>query len=124
MGAAWPDHPHTLREALAHLKRGGNVGILSGAGGLAIIDLDEHAGEFLRAHPVLASAPLIFRRDAPERVKIVIRLEGEAGDYFAAPADARRKVEYFAGGHHGIVAGKHASGATRFARRRGCTRRR
>ena len=112
MGAAWPDNPHTAAEALAHLKRGGNVGILSGAGGLAVIDLDEHAGDFLRAHPVLASAPLVFRRDAPERVKIIIRLEGEAGEYFAAPGEARRKVEYLASRHHGIVAGTHASGAT------------
>ena len=107
----WPDKPHGLRDALAHLKHG-NVGILSGAGGLAVIDLDEHAGEFLRAHPVLASAPLVFRRDAPERVKIIIRLEGEAGEYFAAPGEARRKVEYLASRHHGIVAGTHASGAT------------
>ena len=107
----WPDKPHGLRDALAHLKHG-NVGILSGAGGLAVIDLDEHAGEFLRAHPVLASAPLVFRRDAPERVKIIIRLEGEAGEYFTAGKDARRKVEYLASGHHGIVAGTHASGAT------------
>ena len=108
----WPDKPHGLRDALAHLKRGGNVGILSGAGGLAVIDLDERAGEFLRAHPALASAPLIFRRDAPERVKIVIRLEGEAGEHFAAGDDARRKVEYLASRHHGIVAGTHARGAT------------
>ena len=112
MGAAWPDNPHGLRDALAHLKRGGNVGILSGAGGLAVIDLDEHAGEFLRAHPHLAAAPLVFRRDAPERVKIVIRLEGEAGEHFAAGDDARRKVEYLASRHHGIVAGTHARGAT------------
>ena len=112
MGAAWPDNPHPAREALAHLKRGGNVGILSGAGGLAVIDLDEHAGEFLRAHPHLAAAPLVFRRDAPERVKIVIRLEGEAGEHFAAGDDARRKVEYLASRHHGIIAGTHASGAT------------
>ena len=111
MGAAWPDHPHTLREALEHLKRGGNVGILSGAGGLAVIDLDQHAGDFLRQHPELAGAPLVFRRDAPDRVKLIIRLEGEAGDYFAAPADARRKVEYLACRHHAIVAGTHASGA-------------
>ena len=109
--AGWPDKPHGLRDALAHLKRGGNVGILSGAGGLAVIDLDEHAGEFLRAHPHLAAAPLVFRRDAPERVKIVIRLEGEAGEHFAAGDDARRKVEYLASRHHGIIAGTHASGA-------------
>ena len=110
----WPDKPHGLRDALAHLKRGGNVGILSGAGGLAVIDLDEHAGDFLRQHPHLASAPLVFRRDAPERVKIVIRLEGEAGDYYShkdSPG-ARRKVEYLAARHHGIIAGTHASGAT------------
>jgi len=112
MGAAWPDNPHTAAEALAHLKRGGNVGILAGMGGLALIDLDEHAGDFLRQHPDLAGAPRIFRRDAPERVKIVIRLEGEAGPYFAAGDDARRKVEYLATRRHGIVAGKHASGAT------------
>jgi hypothetical protein len=86
--------------------------MLSGAGGLAVIDLDEHAGEFLRAHPALAAALLVFRRDAPERVKIVIRLEGEAGEHFAAGDDARRKVEYLASRHHGIIAGTHASGAT------------
>ena len=108
----WPDKPHGLRDALAHLKRGGNVGILSGVGQLAVIDLDEHAGDFLRAHPALAAAPLVFRRDAPERVKIVIRLEGEAGEHFAAGDDARRKVEYLASHHHGIIAGTHASGAT------------
>lgn len=111
MGAAWPDHPHTLREALEHLKRGGNVGILSGAGGLAVIDLDQHAGDFLRQHPALAGAPLVFRRDAPDRVKLIIRLEGEAGEHFAAPRDARRKVEYLGARHHGIIAGTHASGA-------------
>jgi hypothetical protein len=111
IGAGWPDNPHTLREALAHLKRDGNVGILSGAGGLAVIDLDAHAGDFLRQHPALAGAPLVFRRDAPERVKILIRLAGEAGEHFAAGDDARRKVEYLAGRHHGIVAGTHASGA-------------
>lgn len=114
MGAAWPDNPHTAAEALAHLKRGGNVGILSGAGGLAVIDLDEHAGDFLRQHPHLAGAPLIFRRDAPERVKLIIRLEGEAGEYYSHKDSPgwRRKVEYLASRHHGIIAGTHASGAT------------
>lgn len=112
MGEAWPDKPHGLRDALAHLNRGGNVGILSGEGQLALIDLDEHAGDFLRAHPALAAAPLVFRRDAPERVKVIIRLEGEAGEHFAAGKDARRKAEYLASRHHGIIAGTHASGAT------------
>ena len=113
MGAAWPDHPHTLRDALEHLKRG-NVGILTGAGGLAVIDLDEHAGDFLRQHPEFAGAPRVFRRDAPERVKLIIRLEGEAGPSYASKntPGARRKVEYLGARHHGIIAGTHASGAT------------
>ena len=113
IGKAWPDHPHTLREALEHLKRG-NVGILTGAGGLAVIDLDEHAGDFLRQHPEFAGAPRVFRRDAPERVKLIIRLEGEAGPSYASKntPGARRKVEYLGARHHGIIAGTHASGAT------------
>lgn len=114
----WQTTPESLKGATAHLQRGGNVGLLSGASTdradgvrLVVIDLDADAAPFLAAHADLAGAPQIWRRNAPDRCKVIVGVVGEPGHYFKASDKARRRIEYMAGRHHGIVAGTHATGA-------------
>lgn len=100
--SAWQKKPRTLDEVLPHVKNGGNVGMLCGApsGGLCLLDVDDHLGEFLEYFPGLADAPIIQRRDAPNRGKIVLKLSGEI------PANKKwhdHHLEFLGTGNQGVI---------------------
>ncbi|MBC7879587.1 MAG: DUF3987 domain-containing protein [Anaerolineales bacterium] len=75
----WQNKPLTLMDVLAHFKNGENVGLLCGkhSNGLCLLDLDDHLQEFLEYFPGLQDAPILLRRDAGNRGKIVLKVIGE-----------------------------------------------
>ena len=75
----WQQKPLTVKDVLPHIKNGGNVGLLCGkhSNGLCLLDVDDHLQDFLEYFPGLADAPIIQRRDAMNRGKIVLHLTGE-----------------------------------------------
>lgn len=77
--SGWQNKPLTLKEILPHVKSGGNVGLLCGthSNGLCLLDLDDHLQEFLEYFPGLSRAPIITRKDAPNRGKLVLMIEGD-----------------------------------------------
>jgi hypothetical protein len=106
------DTPMSAGAAVAHLKRGGNVGILpEHSTGLVVLDLDTAAGDFIRAHGWVATGPRIKRANAPDRVKLLV-LCPDAGDSLKLESsDGTRKVEVISKRKHAIAAGTHESGA-------------
>ncbi|RJP49323.1 MAG: DUF3987 domain-containing protein [Anaerolineaceae bacterium] len=98
----WQEKPLTAKDVLAHLRTGGNVGLLCGkhSGGLCLLDVDDHLQEFLEYFPGLASVPIIQRRDAPNRGKIVLKLTG------AIPANKKwhdHHLEFLGTGNQGVI---------------------
>jgi hypothetical protein len=98
----WQDKPLTLQEALPHLRNGGNVGMICGkhSGGLCLLDVDDHLQEFLEYFPGLAQAPIIQRRDAPNRGKLVLKLMGEIP---AAKKWSEHHLEFLSTGNQGVI---------------------
>ena len=68
-----------MTEILYNLKIDGNVGLLCGrlSLGLCVLDLDCDLPRFLATFPEFEQSPRITRWDAPERAKILIKMEGE-----------------------------------------------
>jgi hypothetical protein len=79
IGKAWQVKPITLKDIMPHVKQGGNVGLLCGkhSSGLCLLDVDDHLPDFLEYFPGLADAPIIQRKDAPHRGKLVFKITGE-----------------------------------------------
>jgi hypothetical protein len=99
---AWQDKPITLKEVLPHVKNGGNVGLLCGkhSSGLCLLDLDDHLQEFLEYFPGLQGAPIIQRRDAPNRGKIVLNI---VDDLPESKKWHDVHIEILATGHQGVI---------------------
>lgn len=76
---AWQVKPITLKDIMPHVNSGGNVGLLCGkqSSGLCLLDVDDHLQEFLEYFPGLTDAPMIIRKDAQNRGKLVIKITGE-----------------------------------------------
>lgn len=105
---AWQRTPKTAAEALAHARGGGNVGLLTGkhSGGLVILDYDRDVDQVLAKFPALATTIRIFRQNAPERAKFIVRVVGEL------PTSRKHEcMEILADGRQGIIHGMHATGA-------------
>lgn len=77
--ANWQLTPYTVTEILPHLKIGGNVGLLVGrtSFGLCVLDLDCDLPRFLATFPEFQHTARITRWDAPDRAKLLIKVEGE-----------------------------------------------
>jgi hypothetical protein len=75
----WPDTPLDLREALAHVRQGGNIGLLLGlpSHNLICLDIDHDFSLVCALLPHLAHVR-ITRTDAPERGKLLFRLDTSA----------------------------------------------
>lgn len=98
----WQNKPRTSKEVIPHIRSGGNVGLLCGkhSGGLCLLDIDDHLQAFLEYFPGLAAAPIIQRRDAPNRGKIVFRLTGDI------PSNKKwhsASLEFLGTGNQGVI---------------------
>ena len=98
----WQEKPLTLKDILPHIKNGGNVGLLCGkhSSGLCLLDVDDHLQDFLEYFPGLADAPIIQRRDAMNRGKIVLHLTGEI------PSNKKwhdHHLEFLGTGNQGVI---------------------
>ena len=107
-GAGWQRRALTLAEAHAHARRGGNVGLLGGHGGLILIDLDRDRDGGLAAWPELAETVEIYRDSATDRSKFIVRV---VGDLPPSVKDHDSGTEILAAGTQGVIAGVHNSGA-------------
>lgn len=110
----WPNNPHSLDEAYAHLAQGGNTG-WAGSGELVLLDADFNAASF--ATTFAQRPPIVFRRDAwPERGKIVVRCSDPENlnsmKLKLSPEHKKPVFEVLAKGSQGIIAGIHQTGAT------------
>lgn len=72
----WQHTPYGLNDARAHVKRGGNVGILTGeqSGGLILLDLDRDFDAMTEALGPYAQTTRIVRDNAPGRGKLLFRV--------------------------------------------------
>lgn len=108
---AWQTKPRDLKDILPHVKSGGNVGMLCGkpSGGLCLLDVDDHLQEFLEYFPGLKNAPIIQRKDAPGRGKVVLKIIGEL------PKNKKWHdvhLEFLSTGNQGVIPpSQHPSGA-------------
>lgn len=108
LGAGWQRTPRRIDEALAHARRGGNVGMLGGHNGLVLIDIDQDRAGALAIWPELADTLELYRDTAPERAKFVVRIVGSLPP---SAKDHDSGTEILASGTQGVVAGVHQSGA-------------
>ena len=102
----WQNNPQPLDVALRHAKAGGNVGLLTGRAGLAILDFDHGWADAVELLPDLAHTIQTFRADAPERRKFIVRIEGEM-----PPSRKTEEMEILARGRQGVIVGVHPAGA-------------
>lgn len=107
---AWQAKPITLKEILPHVKSGGNVGVLCGkpSGGLCLLDVDDHLQDFLEYFPGLVDAPIIQRKNAPNRGKLIFKITG------SIPANKKWHnvhLEFLGTGNQGVFYGIHPGGA-------------
>ena len=103
----WQRNPKPLAEAFQHAANGGNVGLLGGHNGLILLDADAHADRVLAAEPRLTGTVRIFRRNAPDRAKWIVRIDGE----LPPSKKAHGIIEVLATGTQGVIVGVHDSGA-------------
>ena len=83
------------------------MGLLGGHNGLILLDADAHADRVLAAEPRLTSTVRIFRRNAPDRAKWIVRIAGE----LPPSKKAHGVIEVLASGTQGVIVGMHDSGA-------------
>lgn len=108
---AWQTKPHELKDVLSHMENGGNVGVLCGkpSGGLCLLDVDDRLQEFLEYFPGLKNAPIIHRKDASNRGKIVLKIVGDI------PKNKKWHdvhLEFLSTGNQGVIPpSRHPSGA-------------
>lgn len=107
LSRSWQKRACTLTEAMAHARRGGNVGVLGGHNNLILLDADADADAVEQAEPRLRDTIKITRSTAPDRAKWIVRVEGE----IPRSQKSHGKLEILAAGTQGVVAGRHHSGA-------------
>ena len=107
-GNDWQRNPATLADAHKHAKRGGNVGLLGGHGGLILIDLDKDKDGGLALWPELAQTIEVYRETAPDRTKFILKIDGPLPP---SMKDHTAGTEILAAGSQGVIAGMHHTGA-------------
>lgn len=108
LGYGWQKNPKTLAEAGNHAKKGGNIGLAGGAGNLILLDFDKDRAGALALWPELANTLEIYRANAPDRAKFIVRIDGPL------PPSAKNHeagIEVLAQGTQGVIVGTHDSGA-------------
>ena len=111
IGKAWQVKPYTLEEVIPHVEKSGNVGLLCGerSNGLCLLDIDDHLQDFFEYFPGLAKAPIIQRKDALDRGKLVIKITG------SIPKNKKWNkihLEFLGNGNQGVIPpSRHPDGA-------------
>lgn len=108
VGIGWQKNPCTLADAAKWVKlAGGNVGLAGGHNNLILLDADAGADQVEAAEPRLRDTVRIFRSNAPDRAKWIVRIDGEL-----PPSKKKHGVlEVLASGTQGVIVGWHESGA-------------
>jgi len=107
----WQRGGKPAEAARRHLAAGGNVGLLCGqqSGWLIALDADARAGELEADWPVLRQTLRVWRADAPDRRKWIVRCVGAASAKCLAEA-----LEVLSGtptaGSNAVIAGRHPDG--------------
>jgi hypothetical protein len=107
---AWQVKPLQLKDVLPHVRNGGNVGLLCGkhSDGLCLLDVDDHLQDFLEHFPGLRDAPIIQRKDAMNRGKLVFKITGDI------PTNKKWhdvNLEFLGTGNQGVIPpSKHSGG--------------
>ena len=104
----WQNKPYCLADVRAHVENGGNIGVLGGYGGIGFLDLDGCWKRFEEEYPILAGRTAIIRENAPERGKLIIKINGEMPP---SQKYLKAKVEWIAKGGQAVVYGTHPSGS-------------
>ena len=104
----WQHKPATLADAHKHAKRGGNVGLLGGHGGLILVDIDHDRAGALELWPELAQTVEVYRDTAPDRAKFILHIDGSLP---ASIKDHTSGTEILAAGSQGVIFGTHHTGA-------------
>ena len=108
LGAGWQRHPKSLSDAGKWAQGGGNVGLLGGHNNLILLDADANADQVEAADPRLRDTVRIFRRNAPDRRKWIVRIVGT----LPPSKKAHGVLEVLAAGTQGVIFGRHDSGAS------------
>lgn len=103
----WPDAPVSLQQALRHALTGGNIGLLVGApsANLICFDVDLHFPLVCEVLPELTRVRIV-RTDAPERGKVLIRmetLEGVGNRSWRYGESRSVRVEILAHRRHAVI---------------------
>jgi DNA-binding MarR family transcriptional regulator len=108
----WQRTPKTAAAAAKHAARGGNVGLLCGAqsGWLIAIDADDRAGDLAQRWPVLGHTIRIWRDNAPDRCKWIVRCP-QAISAKCLPSAIEILAGSLEAGTNAVVWGTHPSGA-------------
>jgi predicted P-loop ATPase len=104
----WPNNPHTLEDAVTHAQRGGNVGILVGkhSGNIIALDRDVDFPATVAMLGDAAKTAKIVRDNAPERGKLLYRVNGElpkTTSWKVNPGDKHPAAELLSTGRHALT---------------------
>lgn len=107
-GKDWQRRPYSLTGALRRRQDGLNVGLVAGrlSGNLIVLDLDAGADR-LRNHPIFGRTLQVYRDDAPERVKAIVKVIDRLPSSRKAH-DAG--VELISSGGYAVLDGEHPDG--------------
>lgn len=103
----WQNKPHSLKEAIHHATRGGNVGILTGdySDGIITIDRDIKFAETVAMLGEMGQTAKIVRDNAPDRGKFLYRIVGAlppTTSWREHPGDKHPACECLAKGRHAL----------------------
>ena len=112
----WNHTGHTHTTAESALRRGENVGLIAGlTDDYAIIDIDRHLSRFLEMFPAFNHCLKIYRTNAPEKAKFMVRIDGNKPrsmkHHEKVDGSSLTVFELFSSSGQAVIAGQHASGA-------------
>jgi P4 family phage/plasmid primase-like protien len=102
----WQKTPHPLSEALDHVLKGGNVGLLTGdlSGGIIAIDIDVDFEEQISKLDMMSMTTKIFRRNSPDRGKLLFRIDSPPRSRaFVVPGEMKPRVEILSNDRHALI---------------------
>ncbi len=103
----WPNKPHSITDALAHARQGGNTSLLVGhhSKGIIAIDRDVDYKETLLMLGKLANTVKVERTNAPDRGKLLYRVTGAIppSTVWKLPGDQHPRCELLSNKRHALI---------------------